>query len=86
MSTNQILFGLGLVLVLAVGSPLLARLLGVPALVVLVPTGFLVGAVTSDVHPDNLLGPLYQPFGSIAVGAIMFEAGLRPFSARSVRA
>ncbi len=77
MSTNQILFGLGLVLVLAVGSQLLARVLRVPAIVVLLPTGFIAGAATSDVHPDNLLGSLYQPFVSIAVGVIMFEAGLR---------
>ena len=77
MSTNQILFGLALVLVLAVGSQLLARLLRVPALVVLLPVGFLAGAATDDVHPEKLLGSLYQPFVSIAVGVILFEAGLR---------
>ncbi len=77
LSTNQILFGLGLVLVLAVGSQLLARTLRVPGLVVLLPAGFLAGIATGDVHPDNLLGSLYQPFVSIAVGVILFEAGLR---------
>ena len=77
MSTNQILFGLGLVLVLAVGSQLLARVLGVPALVVLLPAGFLAGVATGDVDPNNLLGSLYQPFVTIAVGVILFEAGLR---------
>ena len=77
MTTNQILFGLGLVLVLAVGSQLLARRLRVPALVVLLPAGVLAGAATDDVHPDNLLGALYQPFVSLAVGVILFEAGLR---------
>jgi NhaP-type Na+/H+ or K+/H+ antiporter len=77
MSTNQILFGLGLVLVLAVTSQLLARLLTVPALVVLLPAGFIAGIATGDVHPDALLGSLYQPFVSIAVGVILFEAGLR---------
>ncbi len=77
MSTNQILFGLGLVLVLAVGSQLLARLVGVPALVVLLPAGFVAGVATHDVQPANLLGALYQPFVSIAVGIILFEAGLR---------
>jgi NhaP-type Na+/H+ or K+/H+ antiporter len=77
MSTNQILFGLGLVLVLAVGSQLVARVLRIPALVVLLPAGFVAGAATDDVHPDNLLGSLYQPFVSIAVGVILFEAGLR---------
>jgi NhaP-type Na+/H+ or K+/H+ antiporter len=77
LSTNQILFGLGLVLVLAVGSQLLARLLRIPALVVLLPVGFLAGVATDDVHPETLLGSLYQPFVSIAVGVILFEAGLR---------
>ncbi len=77
MSTNQILFGLALVLVLAVASQLLARLLGVPALIVLLPAGFLAGVATDDVHPETLLGALYQPFVAIAVGVILFEAGLR---------
>jgi NhaP-type Na+/H+ or K+/H+ antiporter len=77
MSTNQILLGLGLVLVLAVGSQLLARLVGVPALVVLLPAGFVAGVATHDVQPANLLGALYQPFVSIAVGIVLFEAGLR---------
>jgi NhaP-type Na+/H+ or K+/H+ antiporter len=77
MSSNQILFGVGVVLVLAVSSQLLARVLRVPALVVLLPVGFLAGVATDDVHPDELLGSLYQPFVSIAVGVILFEAGLR---------
>jgi NhaP-type Na+/H+ or K+/H+ antiporter len=77
MTTNQILFGLGLVLVLAVSSQLLARGLGLPAIVVLLPAGFLAGMATDDVHPEDLLGNLYQPFVSLAVGIILFEAGLR---------
>src|SRR5262245_15734940 len=77
MTTNQILFGLALVLVLGVGSQLVARPLRAPALVVLLPAGFIAGAVTNDVHPDKLLGALYQPFVTIAVGVILFEAGLR---------
>ncbi|HET9322413.1 MAG TPA: sodium:proton antiporter [Gaiellaceae bacterium] len=77
MSTNQILFGLGLVLTLAVGSQLVARSLRIPALVLLLPVGFVAGIATDDVHPDELLGALYQPFVSIAVGIILFEAGLR---------
>jgi NhaP-type Na+/H+ or K+/H+ antiporter len=77
MTTNQILFGLGLVLVLAVGSQLLARRLRLPAIVVLLPAGFVAGIATDDVNPEDLLGDLYQPFVSIAVGVILFEAGLR---------
>jgi NhaP-type Na+/H+ or K+/H+ antiporter len=77
MSSDEILFGLGLTLVLAVGSQLLARRMSLPAIVILLPAGFLAGIATDDVHPDELLGALYQPFVSLAVGVILFEAGLR---------
>ena len=77
LSTNQLLLGIGLVLVLAVGSQLLARTLQVPAIVVLLPVGFVAGILTKDVQPSHLLGPLYQPFVSVAVGVVLFEAGLR---------
>lgn len=43
----------------------------------LLPVGFVAGIATDDVHPDVLLGDLYQPFVSVAVGVILFEAGLR---------
>jgi len=71
------LIGLGLVTVLAVGSQLAARRLRLPAIVVLLPVGFVAGILTQDVRPAVLLGPLYQPFVSVAVGVILFEAGLR---------
>jgi NhaP-type Na+/H+ or K+/H+ antiporter len=77
LSTNQLLLGIGLVLVLAVGSQLLARTLRLPAIVVLLPVGFVAGILTKDVQPSYLLGPLFQPFVSVAVGVILFEAGLR---------
>jgi NhaP-type Na+/H+ or K+/H+ antiporter len=77
MSTDDVLLGLGLVIVLAVGSQLLAGRLRLPAIVVLLPVGFLAGIATDDVHPATLLGALYQPFVSLAVGLILFEAGLR---------
>jgi NhaP-type Na+/H+ or K+/H+ antiporter len=76
LSTNALLAGIGLVLVLAVGSQLAARTLALPAIVVLLPVGFIAGVLTKDVHPSDLLGDLYQPFVSVAVGVILFEAGL----------
>ena len=77
MSSDDVLLGLGLVLELAVGAQLVARVLRIPAIVVLLPTGFIAGAVTDVVEPAQLLGDLYQPFVSIAVGVILVEAGLR---------
>jgi NhaP-type Na+/H+ or K+/H+ antiporter len=77
LSSNEILAGIGLVIVLAVGSQLLASVLRLPAIVILLPVGFVAGILTHDVQPDPLLGQLYQPFVSVAVGVILFEAGLR---------
>jgi NhaP-type Na+/H+ or K+/H+ antiporter len=77
MSSDDVLLGIGLVIVLAIGSQLVAGRLRLPAIVVLLPVGFVAGIATDDVHPDALLGALYQPFVSLAVGVILFEAGLR---------
>jgi NhaP-type Na+/H+ or K+/H+ antiporter len=77
MSSDDVLLGLGLVIVLAVSSQLLAARVRIPAIVLLLPAGFVAGAATDVVDPDRLLGDLYQPFVSIAVGVILFEAGLR---------
>ena len=61
MTSDEVLLGLGLVLTLAVSSQLVAGRLRLPAIVVLLPVGFVAGALTDEVHPDRLLGGLYQP-------------------------
>ncbi len=76
-TTDQILLGLGLVVVLALGSQLVASRAHLPAIVLLLPVGFIAGAATHDVHPDFLLGNTFQPIVSLGVGLILFEAGLR---------
>jgi hypothetical protein len=76
MSTNQILIGVGLIFVLAVGSQVLASRLNVPALIVLLPAGFAAAALTSDVNPVKLLGPAFQPGVSVAVAVILYDSGL----------
>src|SRR5262245_2399579 len=76
MSTNEILLGLGLAIVLAVGSQLVAARLRIPGIVLLLPVGFIAGAITSDIHPDNLFGATFTPLVDLAVGLILFEAGL----------
>ena len=53
MTTNQILIGVGLILVLAVGSQVLASRLRIPAIIVLLPAGFVAGALTTDVNPQR---------------------------------
>ena len=76
MTTNQILIGAALTLVLAVGSQVLAARLRVPALIVLLPVGFGAGALVDDVNPQRLLGPAFSPLVSLAVAVILYDAGL----------
>jgi NhaP-type Na+/H+ or K+/H+ antiporter len=75
-TTDNILLGLGLVIVLALGCQLLAGRLHLPAIVLLLPAGFIAGAATHDVRPDFLFGDTFQPIVSLGVGLILFEAGL----------
>ena len=76
MTTNQILTGVGLILALAVGSQVLASRLRIPAIIVLLPAGFVAGALTSDVNPQHLLGPAFEPLVSLSVAVILYDAGL----------
>ena len=76
MSTDQILLGVGLLVVLAVGSQVLASRLRIPALIILLPAGFTAGALTTDVNPQHLLGPAFQPLVSLAVAVILYDSGL----------
>jgi NhaP-type Na+/H+ or K+/H+ antiporter len=76
MSTDQILIGVGLILVLAVGSQVLGKQLRIPALIILLPAGFIAGALTTDVNPERLLGPAFSPLVSLAVAVILYDSGL----------
>jgi len=61
VSTDQILLGLGLTVVLAVAAQVIANRLRIPALILLLLFGFTAGAATKVVRPTNLLGPAFQP-------------------------
>jgi NhaP-type Na+/H+ or K+/H+ antiporter len=76
VTTNQVLTGVGLILALAVGSQVLASRLRIPALIVLLPVGFAAGALTTDVNPERLLGPAFEPLVSLSVAVILYDAGL----------
>ncbi|WP_392754842.1 cation:proton antiporter [Streptomyces sp. LN590] len=76
MTTDQVLLGVGLTLVLAVGSQVLAGRLRIPALIVLLPVGFTAGALVDELDPHRLLGPAFSPLVSLAVAVILYDAGL----------
>ncbi len=77
LPSDEIVTGLGLVIVLALACRMVADATRLPAIVLLLPVGFVAGAVTDDVHPDALLGNAFQPLVTLGVGLILFEAGLR---------
>jgi NhaP-type Na+/H+ or K+/H+ antiporter len=76
VTTNQNLMGVGLILALAVGSQVLASRLRIPAIIVLLPAGFVAGALTTDVNPQRLLGSAFEPLVSVSVAVILYDAGL----------
>src|SRR5262249_12880888 len=70
------LFEFGLIGVLAAAAPLLGQLLRLPSILVLLALGFGAGAVGA-LDPNALLGQdLISAIVSVAVGIILFEAGL----------
>jgi NhaP-type Na+/H+ or K+/H+ antiporter len=76
VSGDQILTGIAIIVVLAVGSQIAASRLRIPALIILLPAGFTAGALTSDANAEKLLGPAFQPLVSLAVALILYDAGL----------
>ncbi|WP_086831081.1 sodium:proton antiporter [Streptomyces sp. NRRL B-24572] len=76
MTDDEILLGLALTVVLAVGSQILANKLRVPSLIVLLPVGFAAGAMTDVVHPKELFGPDASALVSLFVAVILYDAGL----------
>lgn len=76
MTEDQILLGIALTVALAAFSQILAGKLRVPALLLLLPAGFVAGALTDVIHPNNLLGPEFSALVSLSVAVILYDAGL----------
>jgi NhaP-type Na+/H+ or K+/H+ antiporter len=68
--------GLTVIIVLGIGAQLISWRLRLPAILILLVTGFLAGPVTGMVDPDVILGELLFPFVSLSVAVILFEGGL----------
>lgn len=76
VSTEEILVGLTLIVVLGASAQWFGWRLRIPAILILLLFGFLAGPVTGVLDPDELLGSLLSPFVTLAVGLILFEGGL----------
>ena len=73
---EHLLLGLVFVVLFGVGAQWLAWRTKLPAILLLLVAGIVVGPVTGLLDPDALMGDLLAPFVSISVGIILFEGGL----------
>ncbi len=76
MSESDIILGLGLVVSLAVACQVVASRLRIPAIILLLPVGFLTGIVAPTINPDNIFGSSFGPMVGFGVAIILFEGGL----------
>lgn len=76
MDAEQILVGIAIIVGLAVACQLLAPTLRTPALVLLLPAGFIAGIIFPSVDAIAILGDAFSPLVNIAVGLILFHGGL----------
>ncbi len=76
MTASQIFAGLALIVGLAVACQILAASFRIPAIILLLPVGFVAGALTTVVNPDKIFGAAFPPLVSLAVAIILFDGGL----------
>ena len=65
-----------LVFGIATACQVIAPLLRVPALILLLPAGFLLGVVAPDLRVDQILGPAFPVAVELIVAVILFQGGL----------
>jgi NhaP-type Na+/H+ or K+/H+ antiporter len=76
VTSSQIFIGIGLIFGLAVACQVAASRFRIPAIVLLLPAGFIAGIATSTVNPNKLFGSAFTPMVSLAVAVILFDGGL----------
>ena len=77
MSSQALLIGLGLVVILSVVARVFGGWAGIPVIVPLLAIGVIAGeSVAGIVEPSKLLGDTFPPFVQIVVALILFEGAL----------
>src|SRR5215471_554125 len=76
MTSSEIFSGIALIVGLAVGCQVVASKLRIPAIILLLPAGFVAGDLTTVVNPNKLFGATFPPLVSLAVAIILFDGGL----------
>ncbi len=76
MTSDEVLLGVGLTLAIVATAQILAARAHVPALLILLPAGFLTGAFVDDLDPEKLVCDAFGPLVSLAVAIVQYDAGL----------
>jgi NhaP-type Na+/H+ or K+/H+ antiporter len=76
LTSSQIFIGLGVTVMAAVGCQVVAFRLRIPAIIVLLPVGVVVGHFVTSVNPQHTLGAAFGPLVALAVAIILFDGGL----------
>ncbi|MCB8932325.1 MAG: cation:proton antiporter [Fimbriimonadaceae bacterium] len=74
--TEQITLQLATVLIVGIASQWVAWRLRVPAIVLMLVSGVVLGPVLGFLRPDEILGRSLLPFVSLSVALILFEGGM----------
>ena len=75
MTDDQIIIGFTTIVALGVGSQWVARRLGFPSLLLLLPAGLIAGG-TGLVEPEALFGDTLFPLVTLLVALLLFQSGL----------
>jgi len=76
MTESQIYLGIGLIFALGVGCQVVAGRLRLPAIVLLLPVGFVAGTITQTVNARTFLGSAFTPMVTLGIAVILFDGGL----------
>jgi NhaP-type Na+/H+ or K+/H+ antiporter len=76
VETSEIFVGFGLTVLLAVGCQIAATRFRIPAIVLLLPVGFVAGQLVAGMNPEETLGQAFSPLVGLAVAVILFDGGL----------
>lgn len=76
MSSTDIVLGFGLTLILATACQIAANRFRLPAIVLLLPVGFVAGHYIDALNPQQSLGAAFSPLVGLGVAIILFDGGL----------
>lgn len=76
LSPGQIMLAAALIFGLVTASQIIAPRLRIPALILLLPAGFLLGLAAPQFRMDSVLGPVFPVVVDLVVAVILFHGGL----------